>query len=130
MTKKELSKLYYLNRDIEREKQQLEELRARGTSTTAKVTGLPHVSGVSDKVGDYAIEIADLEKLIEIHTAQSIREYKRLNLYIQGIDDPQMRLILSLRHVQGYSWTRVAMEIGGGNTADSVRMAHDRFLEK
>lgn len=128
MTKRELSRLYYLNKEIAREKSQLAELRGRGTSATARVTGLPHCSGIGDKVGNTAIELADLEALIDTHCKQATAEYARLNLYIQAIDDPQMRLILSLRYVYGLSWRQVAVKLGGGNTANGVYQRHKRFL--
>ena len=32
-------------------------------------------------------------------------------------------------HVNGLTWDQVAAHIGGGNTGDSVRKMHDRFLK-
>lgn len=130
MTKAELSKLHYLNKDIERERRQLAELRARGTSVTAQVSGLPHVGGAYDKIGEHAIEMADLEALIDIHIRQSVAEYKRLNQYIQEVIDPQMRTILSLRYINGMSWRQIAFSIGGGNTEDSTKKMAYRYIEK
>ena len=129
MTKKELSQLYSLNREIEEEKRKLRELEAASTSGTAKITGLPHVSGAHDKIGDMAILIAEQRDLIDLKVRQSVIEYNRLNRYIAGVEDAQMRMILSLRYVNGLSWQQVAAQIGGGNTADGVRKAHDRFLK-
>ena len=129
MTKKELSQLYYLNREIEIEKRKLEELETAATSATAKITGLPHVGGVSKKTENYAILIAEQRELVELKIKQSIIEYNRLNRYINSIDDSFIRQILTLRYVNRLSWNQIAHHIGG-NTADSVRMAHNRFLEK
>lgn len=129
MTKKELSQLYWLNREIEEEKRKLRELEAASTSSTAKITGLPHVSGAHDKIGDMAILIAEQRDLIDLKVRQSVIEYNRLNRYIAGVEDAQMRMILSLRYVNGLSWQQVAYSVGGNNTADSVRKAHDRFLK-
>lgn len=44
--------------------------------------------------------------------------------------DAQMRMILSLRFVNGLTWRQVAHSIGGGNTEDSVRKACQRFLQE
>lgn len=130
MEKKELSRLHYLNKDIERERKQLQELEETGCSVTSKITGLPHVAGVSDKVGDIAAEIADLKIILEAHLRQSRREYARICQYITGITDPMMRSIIYYRHIKSMSWTEIAMQIGGGNTPDGIRMAHDRYLSR
>ena len=129
MTKQELSQLYYLNREIEIEKRRLEELESAATSMTTKITGLPHVSGTSRKVENYAILIAEQRELVELKVKQSIIEYNRLNRYINSIDDSFIRQILSLRYVNRLSWNQIAHHIGG-NTADSVRKTHDRFLSR
>lgn len=129
MTKNELSQLFYLNREIQREKQRLAELQAAATSVTAKISGLPHVGSISDKTA-IAAQIADCKAIIEAKIQLSVVEYNRLNRFIAGVDDCLMRQILSLRYVNGLSWTAVALHIGGGNTPDSIRKTHDRWLAK
>lgn len=130
MTIKELSKLYWLNREIERDKARLEELYTKAISSSQTITGMPHVPGITDKVGRYSGEIADLRGIIEANIQRCFYELNRLNRYIDNVDDPQMRMILSLRFVNGLPWQQVAASIGGSNTADSVRMMCKRFLEK
>ncbi len=128
MTKKELSQLYWLNREIEEEKRKLAELTAAASGGVQNITGLPHVGG-GDKTGNLAILIAEQRDLIELKVKQSVIEYNRLNRYIASVEDAQMRMILSLRYVNGLSWQQVANSIGGKNTADGVRKSHDRFLK-
>ena len=130
MTKKELSQLYWLNREIESEKRRLQELQDAATGCTAKITGLPHVSGANDKVGNLAILIAEQRDLVELKVKQSVIEYNRLNRYIASVNDAQLRMILTLRFVSGTSWRQVAMHIGGGNSEDGCRKMVDRFLTK
>ena len=128
LTKKELSELYWLNREIEEEQRKLNELEAAATNCTAKITGLPHISSAHDKTG-LAILIAEQKDLINLKVKQSIIEYNRLNRYITNVPDAQIRMIISLRYINGLSWQQIASSIGGGNTADSVRKKHDRFLK-
>ncbi|GHV36225.1 hypothetical protein FACS18949_15390 [Clostridia bacterium] len=40
-----------------------------------------------------------------------------------------MRMILSLRYINGLTWQQISVSIGG-NTSDSIRMIHERFLAK
>lgn len=46
------------------------------------------------------------------------------------VDDSLVRRAMYLRHVCCKSWNAVAMDIGGDNTADTIRMAHDRFIKR
>ena len=129
MTKKELSQLYWINREIKKEKERLAELEAAATNTAAKISGLPHVSGISDKTA-IAAQIADCKAIIEAKINLSVVEYNKLNRYIASIDDSYIRQILLQRYILGYSWTKVAMCLGGKNTPDGVRKAHNRFLSR
>lgn len=128
MTKKELSQLYYLNREIEQDKQRLRELEAAATNANSKITGIPHAAGTSDKTS-LAAEIAYLRGVTEAKIQQLYYEYRRLIDYINGIDDSCIRQILSLRFINGLSWRQISFSVGDGNTADSVRKACERFLE-
>lgn len=129
MTKKELSQLWYLNREIEHEQERIAQLRTAATDTSAKISGLPGGGGISDKTAIAAL-IADSEAIIHAKMQLCIVEYNRLNRYIASVEDSLTRQILTLRYVEGLSWTAVAMHVGGGNTADSIRMVHNRFLKE
>ena len=129
MTKKELSQLYWLNREIEADKRKLEELRLAAVSATAKITGLPHVTGVRDKVGEIAVLIEKQSRLIELKKKQTVIEYNRLMQYINSVDDSLMRQILTLRYVNGLSWQQVAFSIGESDES-YPRRKHNEFLRK
>ena len=75
MTLKELSQLYYLNREIEMDKKRLQELEVLAVSISPNLTGMPRSPGVSDKVGRYAAEIADLKGIIETLQRQMERQF-------------------------------------------------------
>lgn len=130
MTLKELSQLYYLNREIEMDKRRLIELEARALPGAQVLTGMPHGSGVSDIVGTCAAEIADLRGIIEAKHQQCLYERSRLERYISSIDDSLLRQIFTYRFVNGLPWEQVAACVGGGNTAGSVRMACYRYLKQ
>lgn len=127
MTAKELSNLFYLNLEISREKDRLKSLEEAATNTAAKISGLPHMSGISDKTA-IASEIADTKAIIEHKNKEAIIEYNRIMRYIAKIDDSCIRQIITLRYIDGKSWASIAMTIGGNNTPDSVRMMHNRYL--
>lgn len=128
MTVREMSQLYYLNREIEQLERQLEELECLAEGTTQAITGMPHGSGTSDKVGRYAVRIADLRSMIDNRKARCWDELNRLNAYIDGVKDSLTRQILSLRYVNGLSWQQVADNVGGANAEDSVKKICYRYL--
>ena len=130
MTKKELSQLYYLGKEIKADRRRLAELEAKATSATQKITGTPGGSGSGDKIGFYGTEIAEQRQLIETKMRQCIILQNKILRYINGIESSYFRQILTQRYVDCFSWTRIAMNIGGGNSASAVRMAHDRFLKR
>lgn len=105
-------------------------MESLATSCTQHITGMPRSPSVTDKLSKYVAEIIDLKGLIDLNIKKCFYELNRLNRYIESIDDSQMRMIISLRYVNGLNWTGVAMSIGGGNTPDGVRMMHNRFLGK
>ncbi len=129
MNKKDLSQLYWLNREIEEQQRRLEELESIATSCTANITGMPKGNGVSDKVASCVAEIIDLKGLIDLNIKKCFYELNRLNRYIESVEDSQMRMILSLRYVNGLTWQQIAFSIGECDE-QYPRKKHNRFLAK
>lgn len=130
MTKRELSQLYYLDKEIKKDKERLEELETQATKITQDIKGMPFTVGTSDKTGGFAIEIAEQKGLIESKLNQCIILKNRIYRYINTIDDSLTRQIFTERYIDLKTWLKIALSVGGDNTADSVRMIHNRFLKK
>ena len=125
MTIKELSQLYWLNREIEEDKRRLDELEAMTTSPKSpKYDGMPHAPGYSDTLARCVAEIVDLKAIIAAKQIQCIHER-----YISGIPDSLTRQIFALRFINGLNWHQTAMHVGGGNTDESVRKRVYRYLQ-
>ena len=129
MTKKELSQLYYLKKEIKEQQKRLSELEALATSCTAKITGLPNGNGVSDKIANYATEIADLKSLLDLNLKKCFYELNRLDRFISSVKDSEMRIILTLRYSQGLSWQQIAQNMGVLGDGSTERKRHNRFLK-
>lgn len=126
MTNKELSRLCFLSTEISNLESRLEQLRVAAANCTSKLSGSPRASGAGNKIEKFAIKIAEQEQILAARQA----EYDKLSQYIQSIEDSRMRQIMIYRHIDGLTWPQVASKIGGGNTANGVRMSHERFLQK
>ena len=130
MTKRELSQLYFLTKEIAKDKERLARLEAAARIRAEQLTGMPRGGVKKDKVGDLSAEIADLEKEIDRNVARCYKEMARLTRYVDSIPDSQMRLVFKLRCIDCKSWKRIALDIGGKNTEDSVKKQFYRFLKK
>lgn len=128
MTKKELSQLYYLRREIAQEQRRLKELEKATETGSGKITGLPLMRGMTAPA-ELVAQIADSRAVISAKLELSGVEYNRLCRYIAGVNDSLMRQILTQRFIEGKNWRQVARAIGGGNTEDSVKKAFYRYLK-
>lgn len=69
-------------------------------------------------------EIRKLESRYEnlLHVTNDVLDF------IESIDDSHMRMIITYRIIENYSWGQVADAMRGGNTEDSVKKAFYRFM--
>lgn len=116
----------------------LRALRLKKEEITIKADSLPggNTSGMpSAKSASNSTEIRyqvylKADEKLDVRFAKMLKEYSETMRYIENITDHTTYLIFRYRFIFDYSWTKVAMEIGGGNTADSVRMQVNRYLKK
>lgn len=130
MTKHELKQVYYIDREIRSWKKRLDELSRRSCISAPKITGTPSGTKKSNSVEALAIQKAEAVETINGLLVELNRKKLEILNYINGINDSLIRQILTCRYIHLMSWVRTADVVGGGNTPDSVRMAHDRFLKK
>lgn len=118
MTAKEIKRM---NKEIARLRSKIIRLKNEAAGTTPNLSDMPHVSGISDKIGTAVTQIVDIQR--EIQNLETLRnsEINRLSRDVLEENCLFMRLHLN------YSWTKIAIECGGGNTKDSVRMMCERY---
>lgn len=127
MTRKELSQVYYINREIEMWQRKLGELREIELPGQ-EMDGMPRGQKKSDPTGVRAIEAANIEEIINGLLAELQIKRKEIYEYISGLDDSLMRQIVMYRCISLCTWEEVAVYVGGKNTADSVRMMFNRLF--
>lgn len=123
MTNKQLSQLRYLKKEIKMHQERLTELQALAEIKSSVITGMPMSKSISDRIGYSVI------KIIGIQDALS-KLCEELTDYIKSVDDPIVRLILTYRYVNNFSWQKTAFKIGGGNTVQGLRMRLYRYFKK
>lgn len=129
MTLKELSQLYYLNREIEDLKNKISELEAKATDTSVKITGMPHGACAGDKIGRAVAELDYYRAKLTDRLERCRVELIRLNDYISACPDSLTRQILTYRFVNGLSWNQVAASVGMSSTEYSVKHTAYRYIK-
>ena len=92
MTLQELSQYFKLREQLARDEEILESLKATACPGAQVLTGMPHAPGVRDKVGDLAVEIADMESQIEYLQEKISQEEAKVSVFISTIENDQARM--------------------------------------
>lgn len=129
MTVRELSKLYFLKKLIDRDEARLAELRSRLQPGLTDFGGMPRNPSPKNLTEEVVLLIIETESKLK----KELEDYKAKRLvietFLRSVEDYQMRLILSYRFVDLLTWAGVAQKIGGGNTEESVKKMCYRFLK-
>ena len=129
MTRRELSQLYYLRREINSDRERLEKLEAAATSASPS-NGGGRGSGTPTDRTALAVEIAALKDLIYEKICREEKEVLRLMNYISGVEDSLTRQVIFYRYIKGMTWGGVAYMTGGYNSEENVRKIAERYLKK
>lgn len=129
MTKEKLEQYRNLCKEIKELKQEINSIR-RDTTTKDSVTGSsPHYPYTVHQI---VIEGVDQEHRPIIEALQ--KQLQRANdqrisieTYIADIADSQIRHAIRLKYIQGYSWQRVATELGYQDES-TPRQKIEKFL--
>ncbi|MDR1158340.1 MAG: hypothetical protein LBK75_08595 [Oscillospiraceae bacterium] len=127
MNLQELSRCFELRQRLERDKEILLSLQ-EAAYPKATISDVPRQPGHRDRIGDLAVEIADMKERIRHLQGVIAAEEKAVSTFIETIGDERMRVILRLRFLRGLEWGAVANVLGGGNTEEGVKSACYRLL--
>ena len=129
MTLKDLSKLYYLNKLIERDTLRIEELETRLAPGSMNLSGMPRNPSSKNMMEEIIPLLIEVQDRLHKEQEEYIRERIVLEDYLRTVDDYQVRLILTYRFVDLMTWRQIAFRIGGNNTEDSVKQRAYRFIK-
>ena len=125
MTRAELNQIYYINKEIEMWERDLNE---EISLQSPEVTGMPRGGEIGDGTAEAAVKRLQIRETIDGLLSQLQLKRKEIYEYIAAVDDSMMRQIIMYRCLSLCTWDEVAKYVGGGNSADSVRMAFNRFV--
>lgn len=113
MTHEELNQLHHLGDEINQINTKLKELETAAERITSKAfDGMPSGSGISDKVGNGAVGLAEYKMRLELCKEKYWAEINRLMVFIGNVEDSEMRQILSLKYINNFTFQQIAFAIG------------------
>lgn len=132
MTRERLSQIYYLEKEQKMWEEKLRELEAASLIKGQEITGMPfaNTGENSDKVMSLVVRKQTIATIIEEIQERIDEQKEEIYEYINTIDDSLLRQIVVYRCVSCMNWVQVAIRIGGGNTAESVRKIYERSIPK
>lgn len=130
MTRKELSQIYFLTKELNMWEDRLHELRASSIVGATKITGMPRATGNSDTVYERARREMEIIEVIDVFRINILEKRQQIERHIQTVDDSLIRMILEYRCCQLMTWEQVAAKIGAGTTAESCRKMFERKYPK
>lgn len=127
MTEKELNEIHYIIIELKRLQKEKEELESKSIVKGQEITGMPGGSVTSDKVADYAVELAEIKELIDLQIKRLYIVRTKIERYIETIEDAEIRLIIRLRAINNMRWEDIGAELGMERT--TVSKKYRNFLK-
>lgn len=127
MKKNELSKLYWIQKEVRLWNSKLQELEASDGVGSPTLTAAPAHSGkISDITAQIAIQRAEIKIQIEKLKLSAAKAEKEILQYIQDIPDPYIRQIMTYRCIDNLHWEQIADRMGG--TGEALRQTYSRYV--
>ncbi len=112
LEQKELDKIYYLNLEIQKLKEEIKALNQRSETSAAKLNGLPGGNQFGDKTGNLAIKKVMLEERLRKTVERLLDARRELEIWLEEVDDPELRMIVRYRAAYNLGWQEIGDEMG------------------
>ena len=106
---------------LDRAYEMLESLREKADIQATNMDGMPHGTDVSDKVGNIAIAIADLESRIDALEDLIAENDEKIRAFANMMQDERIQMAIQMRFISGFTWSATAELLGPKFTEDSVK---------
>lgn len=130
MTLQELNKLRKSISTVRKLQNKINDKKRCAENASPNISGMPSSHGSAEGKSNIILSYIDDERALEPLLKEIILENANALKFIMSISDLQLQLIFRYRFLNGYSWVKVANEIGGGNTDESVKKMVYRYLKQ
>ncbi len=108
MTKEELSRYYYLSKEIEQIQSKIDEIRGTYISST-KLNGMPHARTLSGPQERMMMLVEKYQEQLEQKKSEAIQEMLKIETYLASIEDIETRMIFNYRYIERKDWEQIAI---------------------
>lgn len=115
MTAADLERLDELRKATNKLRSRLEWLRNASEVSAVNYSGTGSGSGTGDPVAEAACSAVDIEE-------EMLRNVLEMVEIIDSVPTPYTRRVMRMRYISGYSWGRIAQELGYTDSAAPYRL--------
>lgn len=108
MTKEELSRYYYLKKEIKQIEERIKEIDDTFLSAN-RINGMRYEKRLSNPQEQRMILIEKYDKRLEEKKDEALKELMKIENFIDSINDPEIRMIFRYRYIELMEWNKIAM---------------------
>ena len=122
---KNLNKLYWLKQEVVQIENQIRELTIL---SAFEMSGMPSGNSVSSPVEQFYNRLDKLRTKLQKAKEKVVDEVERLESYIEGIEDEEIKVLAKARFVECKSWEVIGKENNMERTTASKKLS--KYLER
>ena len=116
MRSKELEQYRSLKREVEILEKELHQITHQ-SPYSMNFNGMPRSGRIADKTGEMAALVADIEGMLKDRKYWCLHMRKKIERFIDSIEDSETRTIVRLRAIDNLSWQDIAVKLGKSDKA-------------
>lgn len=111
MRSRDLEQYRSLKREIDILEKELHKITHQ-SPYSMNFNGMPRSGKIADKTGELAALVADIEVMLKDRKYRCMFMRKKIERFIDSIDDSETRTIVRLRVIDNLSWQDIAIRLG------------------
>ena len=108
MTKEELSRYYYLKKEIKQIEERIKEIDDTFLSAN-RINGMRYEKRLSNPQEQRMILIEKYDKRLEEKKDEALKELMKIEDFIDSIKNPEIRMIFRYRYIELMEWNKIVM---------------------
>ena len=116
MRSRDLEQYRSLKREVEILEKELHKITNQ-SPYSMNFNGMPRSGKIADKTGEMAALVADIEVMLKDRKYWCLHMRKKIERFIDSIEDSETRTIVRLRAIDNLSWQDIAVKLGKSDKA-------------